>query len=240
MMGRALGAHHITTMSLIPVLLRKCIKVSCIWIVVPHCSPGVGEKGTQLSGGQKQRVAIARALIRNPRILILDEATSALDAESEHIVSASWNLHLWIPRYGDTDVSEPSLCSTLRFSRLWTPSYGSTRCWWSLIGWARWRRRTTSSWSTGAVWPNKGPTVSWWPPEGSTTNWCRGRSWASRRGRRSSTHPKTSVGSPTEDGGGAERAAAAAPANQSSTLATEKWSRVCGDVIGLLDAFKGL
>lgn len=144
------------------------------------------------------------------------------------------------PEIWCADVSEPSLCSTLRFSRLWTPSYGSTRCWWSLIGWARWRRRTTSSWSTGAVWPNKGPTVSWWPPEGSTTNWCRGRSWASRRGRRSSTRPKTSVGSPTEDGGGAERAAAAVPANQSSTLATEKWSRVCGDVIGLLDAFKGL
>lgn len=57
------------------------------WIIAPHHSPGVGEKGTHLSGGQKQRVAIARALIRNPRVIILDEATSALDAESEHIVS---------------------------------------------------------------------------------------------------------------------------------------------------------
>lgn len=60
--------------------------MSYSWIIPPHPSPGVGEKGTHLSGGQKQRVAIARALIRNPRVLILDEATSALDAESEYMV----------------------------------------------------------------------------------------------------------------------------------------------------------
>ncbi len=50
----------------------------------------VGERGIKLSVGQKQRIAIARAILRNPRILILDEPTSALDAQTEKLISKSF------------------------------------------------------------------------------------------------------------------------------------------------------
>lgn len=50
----------------------------------------VGERGLKLSVGQKQRVSIARAVLRNPSILILDEPTSALDAQTEQIITKSF------------------------------------------------------------------------------------------------------------------------------------------------------
>jgi ABC-type multidrug transport system fused ATPase/permease subunit len=48
------------------------------------------DSGRKFSGGQQQRVGVARALYTSPAIIFLDEATSSLDAETEDLLSKSF------------------------------------------------------------------------------------------------------------------------------------------------------